>query len=131
MIEDEAGVEAPMTAIQSLDDLKKFREAVLDKKDQEAKLGITQVIVSMGSCGIAAGALQTMTTLLEISETEQIQNLQVSLTGCNGQCQEEPIVQVITGELQKVTYGKVSPEVIRRILHEHVLGGQVVQEYVI
>jgi NADP-reducing hydrogenase subunit HndB len=120
-----------MTAIRSLDDLKQFREEVLKKKAQEAKLGKTQVIVSMGSCGIAAGALQTMQAILEQTKAEKLQDIQVSLTGCNGQCEEEPIVQVITGGQHKVTYGKVSPEVVQRILREHVLGGKVVQEYVI
>jgi NADP-reducing hydrogenase subunit HndB len=120
-----------MTAIRSLDDLKKFREAVLEKKAQDAKLGKIQVIVGMGSCGIAAGALHTMQAILEQTETEHLQGIQVSQTGCNGQCEEEPIVQVITGDQRKVTYGKVSPEIARRILREHVLGGKVVQEYVI
>lgn len=120
-----------MTAIRSLDDLKKFREEVLEMKAQEAKLGKTRVIVSMGSCGIAAGALQTMQAILEQTKAEHLQDLQISLTGCNGQCEQEPMVQVITGGQDKVTYGKVSPQVVRRILREHVLGGKVVQEYVI
>jgi NADP-reducing hydrogenase subunit HndB len=120
-----------MTAIRSLDDLKQFREAALDNKARDAKLGQTQVIVSLGSCGIAAGALRTMQALLEQSKAEHLQNIQISLTGCNGQCEQEPIVQVITGGQQKVTYGKVSPEVVLRILHEHIVGGRVVQEYVI
>jgi NADP-reducing hydrogenase subunit HndB len=120
-----------MTAIRSLDDLKKFREDVLEKKAQEAQLGITQVIVSLGSCGIAAGALHTMQAILEQAEAEHLTGIQVSQTGCIGQCEEEPIVQVITGGQHKVSYGKVSPEIARRILREHVLGGKVVQEYVI
>ena len=120
-----------MTAIRSLDDLKKFREEVLEKKAQEAQLGKIQVIVSLGSCGIAAGALHTMQAILEQIEAEHLTGIQVSQTGCIGLCEEEPIVQVITGEQHKVSYGKVSPEVARRILHEHVLGGKVVQEYVI
>jgi NADP-reducing hydrogenase subunit HndB len=120
-----------MTAIRSLDDLKKFREEVLEKKAQDAKLGKTQVIVSLGSCGIAAGALHTMQAILEQTEAEHLEGIQVSKTGCIGLCEAEPIVQVITGEQHKVTYGKVSPQVARRILREHVLGGKVVQEYVI
>jgi NADP-reducing hydrogenase subunit HndB len=120
-----------MTAIRSLDDLNKFREAALEKKAQELKLGNTRLIISLGSCGIAAGALQTMQAILEQTEAEHLPGIQVSLTGCNGQCEDEPMVQVITGDQHKVTYGKVNPEVARRILREHVLGGKVVQEYVI
>jgi NADP-reducing hydrogenase subunit HndB len=120
-----------MAAIRSLDDLIKFREEVLEKKAQDAKLGRIQLIVSMGSCGIAAGAQHTMQAILEQIEAEHLQGIQVSQTGCIGQCEEEPIVQVITGGKHKTSYRKVSPEVVRRILREHVLGGKVVQEYVI
>ena len=120
-----------MTAIRSLDDLKKFREEVLEKKAQDVQLGKIQVIVSLGSCGIAAGAQHTMQAILEQTEAEHLTGIQVSQTGCIGQCEDEPIVQVITGDQHKVSYGKVSPEVARRILREHVLGGKIVQEYVI
>ena len=120
-----------MTAIQSLDDLKKFREEVLEKKAQDVQLGKIQVIVSLGSCGIAAGAQHTMQAILEQTEAEHLQGIQVSQTGCVGQCEDEPIVQVITGGAHKVSYRKVNPEVARRILREHVLGGKIVQEYVI
>jgi NADP-reducing hydrogenase subunit HndB len=120
-----------MTAIRSLDDLKQFRETALEKKAQDNKLGQTQMIVSLGSCGIAAGAMQTMQALKEQIEAEKLQNIQISLTGCNGQCEQEPILLVMIGGQHKVTYGKVNPEIVRRILHEHVMGGRVVQEYVI
>ncbi len=120
-----------MTTIHSLEDLKRFRAKVLEKKARDARLGNTQVIVSMGSCGIAAGAQKTMDAILVQKKAGHMQNVQVSLTGCSGQCEEEPIVQVITADQRKVTYGKVSPEVARRILLEHVLGGKVVMEFVI
>ncbi len=46
-----------MTAIQSLEDLEKFKQdVILISKPGFLKLGLIQVVVSMGSCGIAAGA---------------------------------------------------------------------------
>jgi NADP-reducing hydrogenase subunit HndB len=120
-----------MTAIQSLEDLKRYRVKVLEKKARDARLGHTQVIVSMGSCGIAAGAQKTMQAIQEQADAGRLPGVQVSLTGCNGQCEKEPIVQVITPDQHKVTYGKVSSQVVQRILDEHVLGGKIVQEYVI
>ena len=48
-----------MTAIQSLEDLERFKQEVIMKRERLAKLGMVQVVVSMGSCGIAAGALNT------------------------------------------------------------------------
>ncbi len=114
-----------MTAISSLDDLKKFREEVLEKKAPDAKLGKIQVIVSLGSCGIAAGTLHTMQAILEQTEAEHLTGIQVSKTGCIGISEAEPIVQVITGKQHKVTYGKVSPQIARRNCREHVLAGKV------
>jgi len=120
-----------MTIIQSLDDLNKLKEEVLAKKAQEAESGNVQVIVGLGSCGIAAGALNTMKAILEQVESQHLQGILVSQTGCSGLCKEEPTVQVIVGSKPKVTYGKVNPDMARRILKEHVLDGKVVRDFVI
>jgi NADP-reducing hydrogenase subunit HndB len=45
-----------MTTIKSLEDLKKAREEALKKRELKATSGAAQVIVGMGTCGIAAGA---------------------------------------------------------------------------
>jgi len=37
----------------------------------------------------------------------------------------------VVGDQPKVTYGKVSPDVARQIMKEHVKNGHVVKEYVI
>ncbi len=120
-----------MTAIRSLEDLNKFREEVLEKKAQDTRLGKIQMIVSLGSCGIAAGALDTMSAIQEHVASGHLDNVMVSKTGCSGLCEKEPIVLVIAGNKSKVTYGKVTPEVVERIVKEHILGGKVVQDYVI
>jgi len=81
----------------------------------------------MGTCGIAAGARDAMKAILETIETDAISGVIVTQTGCIGLCEKEPIVQVVIGEQPKVTYGKVTPEVARRIMKEHVTGGKVVE----
>jgi NADP-reducing hydrogenase subunit HndB len=43
----------------------------------------------------------------------------------------EPIVQVMVGEDAPVTYGKVTPDAARRILAEHIVGGQPVKDYIL
>jgi len=40
-------------------------------------------------------------------------------------------VQVVVGDQAKVTYGKVNPEMARRIVKEHVVGGKVIADHVI
>ena len=44
-----------MSAIKSLEDLKKVREEALEKRKARATAGRAEVVVGMGTCGIAAG----------------------------------------------------------------------------
>lgn len=120
-----------MSTIKSLDDLKKAREEALRKRELKATSGAIQVIVGMGTCGIAAGARDAMKAILETIEKENISGVIVTQTGCIGLCEKEPIVEVIVGEKPKVTYGKVSPEIARRIMKEHVVDGKAVDSNVI
>jgi NADP-reducing hydrogenase subunit HndB len=85
----------------------------------------------MGTCGIAAGARDTMKAILSQIEKDNLNDIVVTQTGCIGLCEREPIVQVVVGDSPKITYGKVTPNVAERILTEHVLGGKVVQEHVV
>jgi (2Fe-2S) ferredoxin len=120
-----------MSTIKSLEDLKKAREEALKKRELKATSGTVQVIVGMGTCGIAAGARDTMKSILDTIEKDSINGVIVTQTGCIGLCEKEPIVQVVIGEAAKVTYGKVTPEVAKTILIEHVGNGKVVADHVI
>jgi len=120
-----------MNAIKSLDDLKKVREEALAKRKLRETSGATQVIVGMGTCGIAAGARETMKAVLEYIESHNLPNIVVAQTGCIGLCEQEPILQVVSSQQEKVTYGKVSPDVAIKIMREHVEKGEVVKDHVI
>lgn len=120
-----------MSPVKSLEDLKKLREEALEKRKAKVTYGNAQVIVGMGTCGIAAGARDTMKSILNQIEAEDLNDIVVTQTGCVGLCEKEPIVQVVIRGGNKVTYGKVTPMVAKRILDEHVKGGKVLQEYVI
>ncbi len=120
-----------MPAVKSLEDLKRLKEEALAKRMARMIAGRAHVTVAMGTCGIAAGARDTMKAILEVIERENLTGVVVTQTGCIGLCAWEPIVQVAVGDEPKVTYGKVSPERARRIMQEHVRAGQVVSEFVI
>ncbi len=120
-----------MPAVKSLDDLKRIREEALQKRQLKVQPGNVQIIVGMGTPGIAAGARDTMKAILEFIEKESLSDIIVRQTGNIGLDSWEPIVQVIVGENPKVTYGKVTPDVARQIMREHVMGGKVVQKYAI
>jgi NADP-reducing hydrogenase subunit HndB len=120
-----------MKKIQSLDDLQQFREEVIEKKRRKASLGQVELIVSLGSCGIAAGALDVLHAIEEQIKTDHLTDVLLAQTGCVGLCRHEPILEVVVGDHPRVTYGSVTPEVVRRIIREHVLDGRVVEDFVI
>lgn len=120
-----------MSTIKSLEDLKRAREEAINKKNAKATSGIAQIIVGMGTCGIAAGARDTMKSILDTIESDSLNGIIVSQTGCIGLCEKEPIVQVIIGEQPKVTYGKVTPDIARKIVREHVVKHAIVQDHII
>ncbi|NJN96823.1 MAG: (2Fe-2S) ferredoxin domain-containing protein [Anaerolineales bacterium] len=120
-----------MPAVKSLEELKRLREAALEKRQAKTTTGYAQITVGMGTCGIAAGARETMKVILEMIESESLGDVVVKQTGCLGLCEWEPIVEVVIGEGPKVTYGKVSGAKARQIMKEHVIGNKVITEFVI
>jgi NADP-reducing hydrogenase subunit HndB len=117
-------------AVKSLEDLKKIKEDALRKRDIRNANARAHVTVAMGTCGIAAGARDTMKAVLDAIEKDHIDGVLVTQTGCIGLCEFEPIVDVQIGE-EKVTYGKVSPERARAIVAEHVVGGKPIREWMV
>ena len=120
-----------MPAIKSLDELKRVREEALQKKQMKATPGHIQVIVAMGTCGIAAGARDTMKSVLSFIEIEKLSGVTVTQTGCIGLCEQEPILEVVLGDQPKVIYGRVDTDVARKIMKQHVRDGQPVKENII
>lgn len=115
--------------VKTLEDLKKLREEALEKRRVKSASGQVQIIVGMGTVGIAAGARETLKAILEYIENENLSDIIVRQTGNIGLDSYEPIVQVVMGDNPKVTYGRVTPDGARRIMKEHVTGGQIVKEF--
>ena len=118
--------------MKSLADLQAIRAKTLEninmrKEDENA----ARVIVGMATCGIAAGARPVMLKFLEEIKDRDLQHVTVSQTGCIGMCRLEPMVDVILPGQEKVTYVKVKPDMVDRIVSEHLVGGNPVAEYTI
>jgi NADP-reducing hydrogenase subunit HndB len=116
--------------VKSPEDLKRLREEALQKRQAKATTARVQITAFMGTCGIAAGARDTMKAVLQVMESEGLQDILVKQTGCIGLCAWEPIVEVEIADEPKIRYGKVSAERATRIMKEHVMGGKVVNELV-
>ena len=120
-----------MPTVKSLDDLKKIREEALKKREIKSAPGSIQIVVGMGTPGIAAGARETLKEILGVIEEKQLTNITVRQTGNIGLDSWEPILQVLVGDAAPVTYVKVTPYVARQIMEQHVLGGMVLNDYVV
>lgn len=120
-----------MPTINSLEDLKSTREEARLRRDQETRPATAQLRVSMGSCSIAAGARDILSSLQELIESQNLSGIKLSITGCIGLCEKEPLLEVQVEDQDKIYYGNVTSKVAIRIIREHILAGEVLQEYVV
>ena len=119
--------------MKSLAELQAIREKTLNRinlrKEDEAEA--TRVVIGMATCGIAAGARPVMLTFMDEISKRGLNHVTVSQTGCIGMCRLEPMVDVIVPGKEKVTYVHVKPEMVPRIVAEHIVNGRPVEEYTI
>ena len=74
------------------DDLKQKRELLREARRQTLR---TRILVSMGTCGIAAGALPLIEKIKEIICREGLaEKLAAVATGCMGLCHSEPSLEI-------------------------------------
>ncbi|UCH98211.1 MAG: (2Fe-2S) ferredoxin domain-containing protein [Candidatus Aminicenantes bacterium] len=110
-------------------DLEKIREKIQRTTDLRENKARAKVTVHMGTCGIAAGARKILTSLLEEIEKEKLKDILVTTSGCAGLCSREPMATVEIIEKPPVKYVELTTEKIKKILIEHIVKGDIVQEY--
>jgi len=113
----------------TIDDFRNLRETA--RRDIRIRLQTgTKIIIGMGTCGIAAGARETMHTILEELAKRQI-DAHVTTVGCIGMCAFEPLVDVEQAGGSRITYGNMHPENVPRMIEEHLIHGRVVDDWVV
>lgn len=118
--------------MKSLAELKAIRDKVQNqmnlRSDDSNK---TRIVVGMATCGIAAGARPVLNEFVQEIDKRNLSDVSVSQTGCIGMCRLEPIVEVIKPGEEKVTYIKMTPDKVAKIVTEHIVNGRPVTEYTI
>ena len=118
--------------MKSLEELKAIREKMQKQMDvRENNEDNIRVVVGMATCGIAAGARPVLAAFLDEVAKRELKNVTVTQTGCIGVCRLEPIAEVYVPGEEKVTYVKLKPEMVPRIVTEHLGNHNVVTEYTI
>ncbi len=94
------------------------------------------VNVCMGTGGIAAGAEMVMTAFKEEFEAAGVKNARIEercrlhKVGCRGFCARDVLVDVsVDGEVS--TYQYIQPEMVKRLVQDHVVGQQPVTEWLV
>ncbi|MCX8036618.1 MAG: (2Fe-2S) ferredoxin domain-containing protein [Candidatus Sumerlaeia bacterium] len=113
----------------TISELQKLREKLAQERQTREGNARGQIIIHMGTCGIAAGARKVMTALLEAMDKQNVRDVIVNTSGCAGMCSKEPMATVQMAQQAPVKYISLNEEKIVRILNEHVLKGSVVKEY--
>lgn len=112
-----------MNKIKSLADLRKLKDEVQSKiklrEKGENPENMVHIKVSMATCGIASGAKETMTYLIEELDHQGIEAI-VTQTGCMGYCYAEPTIEVTAPGKEPVIYGYVDKTKALEIIEKHI-----------
>ncbi len=115
----------------TLEELRKLRDSkqkALQKRDIEGKEG--QIIIGMGTCGIAAGGKTVLDAFLSELDEKNITNISVTQSGCMGLCHVEPTIEVRVPNMPNVIYGNVDAEVAKRIVQDHLIDHKLLNDHV-
>lgn len=123
-----------MNKIKSFEELIKIRDDIKEKtRLRTLAENPERIILSVGiaTCGIAAGARDTIKALNEEIAKNNLNNVSVITTGCLGYCYAEPVVEVRIPGVEPILYGRVDSNRASKIITEHVLGGRMLDNAII
>ena len=86
--------------------------------------------VGLASCGIASGGRKVYDAFRTQLHDKGV-DVELKQTGCMGMCYNEPLVEVLSPQQERTFYGKVTPDMVDRIINEHIIGGKPVTDWVI
>lgn len=118
--------------MKSLEELKAIRDRVQNQMDmRNDNDNDTRIVIGMATCGIAAGARPVLNEFLQEINKRGLSGVTVTQTGCIGMCRLEPIVEIFKPGEEKVTYVKMTPDKVAKVVKEHIVNGRPVMEYTI
>lgn len=116
-----------MTKVESLDALKQMRERLRSdmniRENSNHPEDLPQIRISMGTCGIAAGAKEVMSRFISELRARNVDAV-VTQTDCMGHCEAEPTVKITLPGREPVLYGDVTPDRVAAIIDKYIRNGQ-------
>ena len=120
-------------AIKSLDELRKLRASLQDKvnlreKGEVEDSKLIEVLVGMGTCGIAAGARDSFNKFLEVIEELKLEEVKVISVGCIGFCHVEPTVQVNIPGQEPLIFGKITEDKVKELVETVIIKRELLDD---
>jgi (2Fe-2S) ferredoxin len=80
---------------------------------------VTRVLVGLGTCGIAAGAEDTLRAVTA-KLGAAADGVELARAGCIGMCYREPLVEIRHDDGARFLYGPIAADRVERLLDEHI-----------
>lgn len=117
--------------MRTIDELKSIKAEMEKSMAVREDKGEAKITVHMGTCGIANGARDVLTAVMAELSTRKLTNIHVNQTGCPGLCYLEPLVTVTIPGKTPFVYGKMNPDKVKKLIHQHIVNGQPVSEWLV
>lgn len=86
------------------------------------------IFVGAGTCGLAAGANETLRAIREELARFSIE-AKVITVGCIGICVKEPLVDIQQPGRPRITYANITAQKVPRLIEEHLVKGQIITDW--
>jgi len=116
----------PRLTISDLKKIKDKQKATFNLREGGYRAKIT---VHMGTCGIAAGAREVMTSAMDEIEKSCADDIIATTSGCAGLCAREPMATVEILNSAPVKYVDLNADKMKEIFKEHIIDGVPVEKY--
>ncbi len=91
---------------------------------------MTRVLVGLGTCGIAAGAEDTL-RVVTAKLGAAADGVELGRAGCIGMCYREPLVEIRHDDGARFLYGPIAADRVERLLDEHIGQNKPVTEWLV
>ncbi len=115
----------------SLEELRNLRDSKrLELNRRKVDEKAVEIIVGMGTSGIAAGAKKTLQAFIDELNNHSLENVVIRQTGSLGLDHAEPTVEIHMQGMPDTIYGSVTPEVVAEIVDKHIIKKELVDKHV-
>ncbi|MEN3013459.1 MAG: NADH-quinone oxidoreductase subunit NuoF [Endomicrobiia bacterium] len=113
--------------VKPIEILSQKKQEAIDRLYNKTHFSDKLIYVGMASCEIAAGSKEVMEIFKEYAKKGLITTY-ISQKGCVGMCSLEPTVDILEKGKMPVRYIKVTKDVAKKIVEEHIKKNQIVKE---